>query len=229
MHFSVHNPQWGGQKDLARKPELASVMNYLDIVLIVPLLWAGYRGFKKGFILEIFSLLALVAGIYAGIHFSDAVAGWLSGWLDIRSDYLPVVSFAVTFIGVVVGVHFLGKALSGVVKAAALGGVNRALGAVFSIAKVAIVTGIVIYLFHGFDNRMGLLKPEMKEGSLLYGLYIETALTVLPALEESDTFDRFEKWRKEEERPTMPWEQLPEVFIPPSLRPWHPNGFQATA
>lgn len=203
-------------------------MNYIDILLIVPLLWAGYKGWKKGFILEIFSLLALIAGIYAGIHFSDAVAGWLTKGLDIKSDYLPVISFAVTFIGVVVAVHFLGKALSGVVKAAALGGINRALGAVFSIAKVALITGIVIYMFHGLDNRMGLLKPEMKEGSLLYGLYIETALLVLPALEDSDTYDRFEKWRKEQDRKPMPWEQMPEAVTLPDLLPWHPIAHQAT-
>jgi len=52
-------------------------MNYLDIILVLPLIIGAWRGFKKGFIIELFTLLALLVGLYAGIHFSDFVAGLL--------------------------------------------------------------------------------------------------------------------------------------------------------
>ncbi len=38
-------------------------MNILDIIFLVPLLFALYRGFKKGLIHMIASLLALILGI----------------------------------------------------------------------------------------------------------------------------------------------------------------------
>jgi membrane protein required for colicin V production len=46
-------------------------MNSIDILLIIPLVYAAWKGFKHGLIIEVFTLLALFVGIYVGIHFSD--------------------------------------------------------------------------------------------------------------------------------------------------------------
>ena len=46
-------------------------MNYLDIIIIIPLIWGAYKGFRKGFIIEIASLIALILGIWGGINFSS--------------------------------------------------------------------------------------------------------------------------------------------------------------
>lgn len=44
-------------------------MNFLDLIIILPLIYAAYKGFKHGFIIELFTLLAIIVGIYVGIHF----------------------------------------------------------------------------------------------------------------------------------------------------------------
>ena len=49
-------------------------MNWLDWTLIALIAFAAVKGFSRGFIVEVCSLLALVLGIWAGIHFSDRVA-----------------------------------------------------------------------------------------------------------------------------------------------------------
>ena len=82
-------------------------MNYLDILLVLPLIIGAWRGFKKGLIIELFTLLALLVGIYAGIHFSDFVAGILKNNLGMTSEYVPVIAFTITFLGVGAGVYFL--------------------------------------------------------------------------------------------------------------------------
>ena len=64
-------------------------MNYLDVIFIVPLIWAGFRGFKKGLIIEVSALIAFGLGIWGGIHFSDFVAELLSD--SIESKYVPLV------------------------------------------------------------------------------------------------------------------------------------------
>jgi len=38
-------------------------MNYFDIMIAIPLIWGIYKGFKKGFIIEIASFIALGLGI----------------------------------------------------------------------------------------------------------------------------------------------------------------------
>ena len=46
-----------------------SSMGMIDVFLVVPLLWGAYKGFKKGLIVEVFSLVALVLGIIAAVYF----------------------------------------------------------------------------------------------------------------------------------------------------------------
>ena len=52
-------------------------MNWLDIVLAIPLLWFMYKGFRNGLIIELASLAALILGIYVALHFSFYVKDYL--------------------------------------------------------------------------------------------------------------------------------------------------------
>ncbi len=90
-------------------------MNYLDIILILPLLFGAWRGFKKGLIIELFTLLALLVALYAGIHFSDWMAAILQSTFNTQSEYLPIVSFTLIFLAVGAMVYFAGKAIEAAV------------------------------------------------------------------------------------------------------------------
>ena len=172
-------------------------MNLIDAVLIVPLLWFAYRGFKKGLVLEVFSLLALFAGIYAAIHFSDFASVILQDNFKITSEYLPLVSFGLTFIAVLILVHLLGKMISGLMKVMALDVVNKILGAVFSMTKMILITGVLLSFFNSANEKIELIPEETKEGSLLYKPILKVTETVLPAIKESKYYEQFEKWRDE--------------------------------
>ena len=182
----------------------------------MPLLLGAYSRWKKGLILEVFSLLALAGGIYGGIHFSDEVASWLQDGLEWDSEYLPVIAFAATFIGIVLGVHFLARALSKIAKMAALGWLNRTAGAVFSMAKALLITSIVLWTLHGLDDKFKLVPDKLKEESALYGVYMETAMAVMPALQNTRLYDQFEQWRRERQRKTLPWDRALEYYAPKS-------------
>ena len=45
-------------------------MNKIDIILLIILGFGLVRGFMRGLIIEMASLLAIVVGIYGAIHFS---------------------------------------------------------------------------------------------------------------------------------------------------------------
>jgi membrane protein required for colicin V production len=49
-------------------------MTLLDLFLVLPLIYGAWRGFKKGLIIEIFTLLAIIVGIYVSVHFSDKLS-----------------------------------------------------------------------------------------------------------------------------------------------------------
>jgi membrane protein required for colicin V production len=159
-------------------------MNLLDILIIIPLLWFGYKGFTKGFIIEAATLIALMAGIYAGFHFSWFIAGYLNKWFNIQSDYVPLISFSIVFILIVVLIFLLARALDKVVKKAALGLVNRIAGAALSAFKVLLTIGIIIVMMNRYDHNNNFLKPAVREGSLLYTPIEKLTMAIYPSVQE---------------------------------------------
>lgn len=160
-------------------------MNVIDIVLIVPLLYATWNGFKKGFIIELFTLLALLVGIYCGIHFSDWTAIKIKENIELEARYLPVVAFTVTFLAVGAMVYFAGKMLERMIKVVNLSPINKILGVIFSLLKMIYTLSILLILLETYDERGNFIPEETKNESLLYIPVKRTASATIPAIEES--------------------------------------------
>lgn len=168
-------------------------LNILDIILLIPLCWAAWKGFQKGFILEIFSLLALGVGIYGSIHFSDYSADFLRDELGFESKYLPVIAFALTFIGLVIGVYFLGKMVEKAVHLAALKTANKVAGAVFSVIRAALILSVLLIVLHSIDEKSGFLPRKQVHESTLFEPLHNFAGWIIPSLKESDVFEEIRK------------------------------------
>ena len=100
-------------------------MNKIDIILLIILGFGLVRGFMRGLIIEMASLLAIVVGIYGAIHFSFFTASLLDKILPAEKQTLEVVAFGITLIVLVLGVMLLAKILTKMMKAAELGFLNR--------------------------------------------------------------------------------------------------------
>lgn len=159
-------------------------MNVIDIIIVIPVIWIAWKGFSKGFIMEAASLAALMAGIYCSIHFSGFISGLLDKWFTIESAYVPLIAFALTFILVIILIHLLAKLIDRVVKAAALGLVNRIAGAAFGAAKALLIIAVIILLFNRFDKQNRILKEELKQGSLLYQPLNNMVESIYPSVHE---------------------------------------------
>lgn len=166
-------------------------MNYIDIILGILLLLAAIRGFKKGFIIEVASLLALVLGIWGAILFSKTMASYISATFNYQTDYLGLISFVLTFILIVVVIHILGNVLDKVVKALALGFLNQIAGLLFGVIKAALILSIILILFDKIDENAEIIPKEDKEQSRVYEPLKELVPTVLPFLNfwDEDIFE----------------------------------------
>ena len=160
-------------------------MNYLDIIIILCLILGGWKGFKKGLVIELFTLFALFLGLYAGIHFSDYAANLLMSEGTAESSYVPVVAFIVTFLAVGAMVYFGGKAVEKVIKVVQLSAINKVLGIVLGVLKMCFFVGTAILIIESMDDRSDFVEEETKENSLLYNP-IKTVVTfTIPAFKES--------------------------------------------
>jgi len=141
-------------------------MNIIDIILIVPVAWFAYMGFRKGLIIELTSLAALILGIYAAIHFRGYIATFLSNNFNFNEEYVPIIAFVITFVIVVILVFILGKIIEKFINLIALGFLNKLAGTVFGIAKGVVLLSIVLLIINKFDEDF--ISESKKENSLLY-------------------------------------------------------------
>lgn len=157
-------------------------MNYFDIIIIIPLIWGGYKGFKKGFIIEIASFIALGLGVWGGMKFSSISAKYLSQAFNIAENIMPLISFAVTFIAIVIVVFTLAKMLQKIISMVALGFVNRAAGALFGMLKFSLILSVIINFTNILNNQITFIEPEMKNSSILYKPMEKVAQIIIPGL-----------------------------------------------
>ncbi|MCC7050617.1 MAG: CvpA family protein [Bacteroidia bacterium] len=157
-------------------------MPVFDIIISIPLLWAAYKGFKKGLIIELASLIALAFGVYGAIGFSGFTGNVLKNNLGINSEYNQLTAFAITFIVIVVAVFFLAKLLENVVKMAALHWANKLSGSLFSILKYALILSAMMYLINSFDKKNIIFNTKLQQSSLLYKPLQKLAPMLFPSL-----------------------------------------------
>ena len=163
-------------------------MNFIDILIIIPVGYAAYKGFKHGFIIELFTLLALLVGIYVGIHFSDFVAVWMKNTFSWDSPYLPVVAFTITFLGVGAMIYFGGKVVEKMVKVVNLTPVNKVFGIIFATLKMLYIVSVVLVLIESYDEKGDFFPQKTKDQSRLYQPVRDVSLKTVPALSESTIF-----------------------------------------
>lgn len=163
-------------------------MNYVDIVLGAILAFGVYRGFTRGFVISVFGALALFAGIYGGIHFSDYVAEWLTDSFDLTAEWIPFASFLLTFLAIIIAIHLLGKAITQALKMAMLGLVNKLAGAFFGLFKMALIVSVSLLILHPLNLKLRLINEESCEKSLLYRPMHTFASTLIPAILSSDFY-----------------------------------------
>src|SRR6476620_8864389 len=105
----------------------------IDIITVILLAMALWKGYSRCFIVAIFSFLAILIGLAAAIKLSVIVTGWLSS-TNISKDWLPFISFAAVMIIVIILVRWIANILQKSIELAMLGWLNRLAGIVLYIA-----------------------------------------------------------------------------------------------
>jgi membrane protein required for colicin V production len=155
-------------------------MNWLDWTLVALLAGAAVRGFFRGFVVEIASLVGLVLGIWAASHFNDRVAAWIG-----LGDGHEWAAFAITFVAVVVIVHLLAKLITQAMDMAMLGLPNKVAGGFFGMVRSAFVLSILLNLVLAWPSTAGLLPAAAREGSVLFSPVRAFAPLLVPGLDEN--------------------------------------------
>ncbi len=136
----------------------------LDIILLVLLILAVLKGYQRGLIVGVFSLIAIIVGLAAAIKLSTVVAEYIGKAVKISDTWLPVISFAVVFILVVLLIRLGANMLQKTVEIALLGWVNRLGGILLYIAIYLIVYSVILF----YVEQVNLIQPATIQNSVSY-------------------------------------------------------------
>lgn len=137
---------------------------FIDIVFLVLMLLACFKGYSKGFIVALFSVIAFVAGLAAALKLSAYAANRLSGTFDTSGKWLPVISFILVFVLVVFLVSMVGKLLQKSVEMIMLGWLNRLAG----ITLYALLYTFIFSVFLFYAVQLRILSTATVEASKIY-------------------------------------------------------------
>ncbi len=119
----------------------------IDILFAIIIITALVKGYSKGFIVAVFSVIGLMVGLAAAIKLSAVVATHLKDSVNLSLKWLPVVSFIVVFLAAILLVRFGAAALQKAVELVMLGWLNRLAGIVlYSLLYIIIFSVVLFYL-----------------------------------------------------------------------------------
>jgi membrane protein required for colicin V production len=171
---------------------LDSNMEILDLIILMPLIYGAYKGYKRGFIMSLFLLLAVVVGLYAAFHFTDVIVGYGKEHFSWTSSYIAPVTFLSLFLVVGAGIYFGGKVLESVIKLVKLSILNSLAGALLGLLQWTYFVGSLLLMLISFDQKESIISKETKQHSFIIPAITSVLHGSIPGVGASSLFHFYE-------------------------------------
>ncbi len=136
----------------------------IDAIFIILMIFALIKGYRKGFVIAIFSFLGIVIGIVAAMKLSALVAGWLQNNTRISLAWLPFLSFVLVMVGVILLVRLGALFLQSALDLVLLGWLNKLAGILLYAALYITLFSVILF----YADKMHWLKETTFNDSHTY-------------------------------------------------------------
>lgn len=148
-------------------------MGLLDGIIIIILTLFAWKGFRNGLVKEVFRIVGLVLAVFIAFQYAEVAASILGPFLDVPSEVIPYLGFAVLFCLAFFGTQLAVFLLDRLIQLLLLSIPNRVFGLFFGLLKSSLLISIVLIFLSGF----GFPNNETRSSSLFY----KPVLKVAPA------------------------------------------------
>ncbi len=155
-------------------------MNIFDLIVYLALAWAVFNGWRRGFLLQMLSLVAVVAALYLGAIYGAE----LGSMLGMKGTTAQVGGFITIFVASLIAIAIAGRLLRGALKLAGLGVVDTLLGILFSTVKVALIVSVLFSWFAALNKDYKLASKQKIESSRWFEPVAEITDKLTPYFEE---------------------------------------------
>ena len=140
----------------------------IDLVFLVLLLMAVFKGISKGFIVAAFSLMAFIVGLAAALKLSAVVALYLKDAMNVTGFWLPFLSFLLVFVGVVFLIRLGASLLKKAAGMVFLGWIDTVAGIILYAVMYLLVYSVILF----FATKTRLISIDAQNASRTYS-YIQ--------------------------------------------------------
>ncbi len=171
-------------------------MNWIDIIIIVPLLWALYRGWRSGIVPQV----GVIAGLVVGIALAYFIGEGVTEWLNIGHPVGKAVAYIAVAGVALICVVLTAQMVSGAIHATGAGALDSFFGALLGLLKMAIIVSVALCGFQWLNDRKEMIAQDTLEKSLLY--YPVTKLTsyALPFAQAAG--EQIDRWHEQDDQAT---------------------------
>lgn len=159
----------------------------IDILFGILLLIAVVKGWRRGLVIAVFSVIALVVGLAAAMKLSTVVAAWLKDSTNISVQWLPFISFAIVLIGVILLIRWGANLIEASLEVTLMGWVNRLGGMVLYILIYTLAFSVLLF----YAAQLKLLNEDTIAQSVTYSKIQPLGPMVI------NTFGRLVPWFKD--------------------------------
>ena len=137
---------------------------WIDVLFLVLLLVAVFKGLRRGFIIAVVATLAFVVGLAAAMKLSAALAVYLRAHTTLSGRWLPVLAFVLVFLAVVLLVRWIGRLMEAAVDLTMMGWLNKLAGVLLYAAVYSIILSVLLF----YAVQLHLISDSTLTSSITY-------------------------------------------------------------
>jgi len=137
---------------------------FIDFLFGIAMLMAVFKGFGRGLIVAVFSLVAFFIGLIAAMKLSASVAIWLQNKSGTQTTWMPFIAFILVMAVVLLLIRFGANLVERAANMVMLGWLNKVGGVIFYAAMYTIFFSIVLF----YARNLNILSEETIADSKIY-------------------------------------------------------------
>lgn len=155
-------------------------MIVFDIIIFIILIFFSIKGFKNGLIVEIGSFVALIAGFFLTARFSYFIYNLLKDTYFLGSEFLPIISYILTFVIIVISIFFVAKLLTKIAQIIKINWLNKLIGFIFGFLKGILIVGGFFLFIDILITKYGFFQDISFNKSICFYSLLKVIKTIFP-------------------------------------------------